>query len=100
MEFGPLRVRKRPVLLLTDHEPLARMPDVELDAWLLVPTVALALQEIAVELLLQANSVVRVVVGPMLDAMHLEPFLFRRRAVKTLEVAARMQRLATPVRCG
>src|SRR4249919_641654 len=100
MEFGPLRVRERPVLLVTNNELLARMPDVELHARLLVPAIALAFQEIVEEFLLQADSVISVVMRPMLDAVHLEPFLFRRRPVKTLEVAARMQRLATPVRCG
>src|SRR5262245_27016708 len=99
MEFGPLRVRERPVIFVADDELLARVPNIELHARLLVPAVALAFQEIAEELLLQTDSVVCVVMRPMLDAVHLEPFVFRRRPVKALEIAARMQRLAAPVRC-
>src|SRR5262245_22731921 len=100
MESGPLRVRKWPVLFVADNEFLTRVPDIELHARLLVPAIALAFQKIAEELLLQADPIVCVVVRPVLDAVYLEPFLFRRRAVKTLEVAPRMQRLATPVRRG
>ena len=98
MELGPLRARDRPIVLMADDEFLARMTDVELHARLLVPAVLLALEEVAEELLLQVDAVVGVIVRPMLDAVHFEPFLFRRRAEEALEIAARVQRLAAPVR--
>src|SRR5262245_46358110 len=45
-------------------------------------------------------SIVRVEMRPVLDAVHLEPFLLRRRAHEALEIAARMQRLAAPIGGG
>ena len=88
----------RPSVLVPQHELLARMAHVELHLRLLVPAVLLALEEIAEEALLQADAVVGVIMRPVLDAVHLEPFLFRRGAEEALEIAARMQRLAAPVR--
>src|SRR2546423_182142 len=53
----------------------------------------------AEEFLLQAHAVVRVEVRPVLEAVHLEPLLLRRRAREPFEVAARMQALPAPVGC-
>src|ERR1035441_8080565 len=92
MELGPLRARQRPSVLMADDEFLARMTDIELYARLLVPAVLLALEEVAEKLPLQSDAVVGVVVRPMLDAVHFEPFLFRRRAEEAFEIAARVQR--------
>src|SRR5450631_3355123 len=82
---------------MADDEFLARMTDIELHARLLVPAVLLALEEVAEELPLQSDAVVGVVMRPMLDAVHFEPFLFRCRAEETFEIAARVQRLSAPI---
>src|SRR4029078_1394753 len=100
MKLGPSRVRQRPVFFTADDNFLAGVPDIELHARWPVPAVAFAFQEIAEELFLQADPIVGVIMRPVLDAVHLEPFLFRRRPVKPLEVAARMQWLAAPARGG
>ena len=84
MEFRPLRARKRPIILVADDEFFTRVADIELNARLLVPTVAFAFEEIAEELLLQTDAVVGVVMRPVLDAVHFEPFLLRRRRDKSL----------------
>ena len=99
MKLGPARVRKRPVAFVAKDEFLAGVADIELYERLLVPAVALALQEIAEELLLQRNPIIRVVVRPVLDAVHLQPFLLGGGAEEALEIAARVQRLPAPV-CG
>src|SRR5262249_61645926 len=62
--------------------------DIELHTRLPVPAVTLALQEIAEELLLQRNAIIRVVVRPMLNAVHLQPLLLGGGAEETLEIAA------------
>src|ERR1017187_10725418 len=98
MELGPLRARQRPSVLMADAEFLARMTNVELHPRLLVPAVLLALEEVAEELLLQPDAIVGVIMRPMLDAVHFQPFLFRCRAEEALEIAARVQRLPAPIR--
>ena len=45
------------------------------------------------EPLLQVEAVVRIEMRPVLDAVHLEPFLLRRGAHEAFEIAARMQAL-------
>jgi hypothetical protein len=50
------------------------------------------------KLLLNRYSVVGVKMRPVLDAMHLQPFVFRGGAHKTFEITARMQPLPAPVR--
>src|SRR5664279_3456050 len=97
MELGPPGARQRPSVLMADDEFLARMTDIELYARLLVPAVLLALEEVAEELPLQSDAVVGVIMRPMLDAVHFQPFLFRRRTIEALEIAARVQRLAAPI---
>jgi hypothetical protein len=73
------------------------MADVELHPRLLVPAVLLAFEKIAEESLLQVDAIVRVVVRPVLDPVHLEPLLLRCRPEEALEIAARVQRLPAPV---
>jgi hypothetical protein len=58
--------------------------------WLLRPASLLAVQEFVEEPFLLLASVVGVEVGPMLDAVHFEPFLLRCRAHKTFEIATRV----------
>src|SRR3954462_5599257 len=98
MEFRPLRARNRPGLLLAKNEALAGMAHVQLNAGLPLPAVLLSFQEIAEKALLQIHAIVRVIMGPVLDAVPLEPLLLRRGPEEALEIAARMQRLPTPVR--
>src|SRR5262249_2418188 len=98
MIFRPFGTRQRPIALVPNDELFSRVPDIQLYTRLLVPAVSLAFKEISKELLLNVDAVISVIVSPVLDAVHFEPFLFRGRPVKALEVAARMQRLSAPVR--
>jgi hypothetical protein len=78
-------------------ELFAGVADLQLHFGLLVPAGILALEEVAEELLLQSESIVRIEMCPVLDAVHLEPFLGRGRTYEAFEIAARMQALPTPV---
>src|SRR5262252_5408683 len=62
-----------------------------------VEAVVLAVQEMVEEAQLQLAAIVGVEMGPVLDAVYLEPFVLRGRAHKAFEIAARMQRLAAPI---
>src|SRR5262245_25487934 len=98
-EFSPLRALDRPLGLV----PLDEAVDVaylELHLRLAVPAVLLALQEMVEETLLQEAAVVRVEMGPVLDAVRFQPLLLRGGANESLEVAARMQPLSAPVGGG
>src|SRR5581483_9913935 len=100
IEFGPLRARERPFILMPLDELLARMADLEQDLRLLVPARILAFEEMTEEFLLQADAVVRIKMRPVLDTVDLEPFLFGGRAHEALEISARVQTLSAPVRRG
>src|SRR5438128_721688 len=50
------------------------------------------------EPLLQAHTIVRIEMRPVLEPMHLEPFLPRGRAHEALVIAAGMQALPAPAR--
>src|SRR6516162_11366792 len=97
MKLRPLCLRQWPIALVADDELFARMANVELDPRLLVPAVPFSFEEITKELLLQIDAIICVVMRPMLDAVHFEPFLFGSRSEEAFKVAARMQRLAPPV---
>ena len=97
IELGPARARERPFLLVPLDELLTGVADLQHDLRLLLPSRVFALQEVAEELLLKGHTVVRVEVSPVLDAVHLEPLLLRRRAHESLEVAPGMQALPAPV---
>src|SRR5262245_17739597 len=97
IELGPLGAGERPLALVPLDEFLAGMAHLQQNLRLLAPAAVLALEEVAEELLLQLQSVVRIEVRPVLDAVALEPFLVRSGAHEALEVAARMQALPTPV---
>ena len=64
------------------------------------PAGLVAFEEAAKEPLLQVETVVRIEVCPVLDAVHFEPFVLRRGAHEAFEIAARMQALPAPVGCG
>src|SRR5205814_7939756 len=89
--------QERPVAFPPLFELLARPADLEEHARLVAPPGVLALEEVPEEPLLQADAIVGVEMGPVLDAVHLEPLLSRSRAQEALEVAARVQPLAAPV---
>ncbi len=97
-KFRPLRARERPFVLGARHEFLARMADVEQHLRLLVPAGVLALEEMREEAALQVLPVFGVEQGEVRIAVHLQPFLFRAGAQIALEIAARMQPHAAPVR--
>src|SRR5438105_6504954 len=100
MKLREPRARKRPAALPPLLEFLARPADLEEDPGLVAPAAVLALEEVREEPLLQADAVVGVEMGPVLEAVHLEPLLARAGAQEALEVAARMQPLAAPVGGG
>ena len=74
--------------------------DLQLHRRLLVPAVLLAVQEMVEEAQLQFAAVIGVEMRPVLDAVDFEPFVLRRRAHETFEIAARMQRLTAPIGRG
>src|SRR6267154_2408722 len=98
MEIRPLRARERPFVLVAQDEFFSGVPDLQLHAWLLVPTVPFTLQKIVEEALLQCDTIIGVERRPVRAAVHFQPFLFRGRAREALEVAARVQALTAPVR--
>ena len=59
-----------------------------------MPTGVLALQEVTEEPLLQRHAVVGVELDPVLEAVHLQPFLLARDAEIALEAAAGVQMVA------
>src|SRR5262249_60523632 len=91
VELRPACPGEPPLLLVPLHEALTRVAHLQHDGGLLLPAGVLALEEVSEEALLQADAVVGVEVRPVLDAVHLEPFLARCRAHESLEVAARVQ---------
>ena len=93
----PLGAIDRPFALHAFDETVD-VTHLKLDRRLLVPAVLLAVQEIIEEAQLQIAAVVRVEMRPVLDAVHLEPFALRGCAHEAFEIAARMQRLAAPIR--
>src|SRR5450759_763225 len=99
IEAGPLRACDRPLAFVALDETID-MAHLKLHARLPRPAVVRALQEMIEEALLQLDPVVGVEMGPVLDPVRLEPFVLRRRAHEALEVAARVQSLAAPVRGG
>src|SRR5258706_13668013 len=98
MGLGPMGARDRPFVLVALDE-LVDMPHLQLDARLLRP-IALALEEVVEEAQLELAAIVGIEVRPVLDAMRLEPFVFRRGADEAFEVAARVQPLPAPVGGG
>src|SRR6185312_16696720 len=99
MEPCPVGARQRPFALVALDEAVD-MAQLELHTRLLVPAGVLAFEEMAEEALLQAHAVIGIELGPMLDAMRLEPFLRRCGAHEALEIAARMEALAAPIGGG
>src|SRR5262245_18422334 len=97
IELGPLGTRERPLALVPLDEFFAGMAHLQQHFRLPAPAGVLALEEVAEELLLQLQAIVRVEMRPVLDDVALEPFLLRRGAYEALEVAARMQALPAPV---
>src|SRR5438876_6971827 len=100
VELRPPRPGQRPFAFMTLDESLAWMTHLEHDRRLILPPGVFALEEVAEEPFLEAHAVVRVEVRPVLDSVHLEPFLLRGCANEPFEVAAWVQALASPVRRG
>src|SRR5690349_10538383 len=97
VEFRPLRALERPFVFRALDEFFPRMTHLQQHLWPLVPAIVLAVQEVIEERELLLAAVVGIEMGPMLDAVRLEPLLPRRGARKTFEIAAWMQALAAPV---
>src|SRR3954462_3335993 len=93
----PLRAGERPFVLVAQDELLPRVAHLELHARLPVPAVALPLQEIAEEALLQFDAVVRIERRPVRPAVDFQPLVVGGGAHETFEVAARVQALAAPI---
>src|SRR5262249_117537 len=99
VELRPFRALGRPLGLGALDEPVD-VTHLQEDAGLLVPAVLLAVQEIVEEFQLQRAPVVGVEMGPVLDAVDLEPFVLGGGAHEAFEIAARVQRLAAPIGGG
>jgi len=74
IELGPLGTGDGPLILVTLDE-LVHVPDLELDRRLLVPTVVDPLLKIVEKAELQLAAIVGIEMGPVLQAVHLEPLL-------------------------
>jgi hypothetical protein len=96
IELRPFGALERPFVLGTLHE-LVDVAHLQQHARLPVEAVVLAVQEMVEEAQLQLAPIVGIEVGPVLDAVHFEPFVLRARAHEAFEIAARMQGLAAPI---
>ena len=99
VEAGPSCSGERPLVLgplLEAVEPA----HLQADARFVAPAVRLVLEEVPEEPLLQPETVVGVVLGPVLDPVDLEPLFGRGRLGEGLEVAPAVETLAAPVRGG
>jgi hypothetical protein len=96
VELGPLRPGERPLLLLTRDEPVD-VADLEQDPRLPLPAIVDVLEEVVEETLLEVSSVVGVEMGPVLQAVDLQPFLLAGGADEALDIAAKMEAVAAPV---
>ncbi len=96
IELRPFRALERPFVLGALDE-LVDVAHLQQHARLPVEAVVLAVQEMVEEAQLQLAAIVGVEMGPVLDAVHLEPFVLRGRAHEAFEIAARMQWLAAPI---
>src|ERR1700693_3808139 len=99
IKFRPLRARKRPFLLHALLEAV-EMAHLQPHARLAVPAILFAFQKVVEETFLYFAAVVGIEMGPVFDPVDFEPLLCRSGAHKTLEIAARMQSLAAPIRGG
>ena len=64
---------------------------------LVLPFGHIAFEETREKPLLQGKAVIGVIMGPMFDTMHFQPFVLGSRAQIALKITARMQALPTPV---
>ena len=99
VEACPLRPRDRPFAFVPQDEAID-VAYLQLHARLLRPAVVEVFEKVVEEALLQLDAVVGVEMGPMLEAMRLQPFVLRCSAHKTFEIAAWVQALPTPIRGG
>ena len=76
------------------------MTHLQLYARTLFKAILLSVQEMIEELQLQLAAVVGVEMGPVLDAVHFEPFVLGGGTDEALEISARMQGLPAPIRRG
>src|SRR5215470_14286575 len=79
IELRPFGALEGPFVLGPLHE-LVDVAHLQQHARLPVETVVLAAQEMVEEAQLQLAPIVGIEVGPVLDAVHFEPFVFRGRA--------------------
>ena len=76
------------------------MPHLQQDTRLLLEAVVLSMQEMIEKPQLQLAAVVRVEMGPVLDAVRFEPLVLRGRAHEAFEVSPGMQGLSPPIGGG
>src|SRR2546425_11754541 len=89
IELGPFRPFERPFVLPALDE-LVDMTHLQLYARTLFKAILLSVQEMIEELQLQLAAVVGVEMGPVLDAVHFEPFVLGGGTDEALEISARM----------
>src|SRR6266542_1944194 len=96
IKLRPLGARQRPFVLLARNE-LVQVAHLQQHARLPAPAALDALEKMIEELALQLAAVIGIKMRPMLDAVRLQPFLYRLRPRAAFEIAARVQALAAPV---
>ena len=96
MKFGPVSARDRPVVFLARLETVC-MADQESYFWRVGPGVGVVFQVAGEKGLLNADAVIGVELGPVLEPMDLEELVGRGGLLETLEITARVQALAAPI---
>ncbi len=97
--LGPAGAGQRPFSFRPGNETVEGT-DLQLDRGLVAPGALVVLQEPGEEAFLQVHAVVGVEVGPVFQAVHLEPLVRGGGAGEPLEVAPGVQALPAPVGGG
>ncbi len=95
-QLGPACARQRPFRFMALHESVAGMAHLQAHAGALERS-RVAFQEPVEEGALQAETIVRVEMCPVLEPVHLQVLLFRRGAKEGLGIAPEMEAVTGPV---
>ena len=97
VKLDPPGIFERPLLVTARFKWRTGAAHQQMHARTVVPAVVLILQEMAEELFLEGDAGVRVVLGPVLIAVEVEPLLISARFNEALHIAAQVQALSAPV---
>src|SRR5712692_8807722 len=99
MVLRPFRSLERPLVLPARDEAI-EVPYLQEHPRRVIPTVALAVQEIIEEAFLNLAAIVGVKVRPVFYTVRFQPFVLACRAYEAFEISARVQALTAPIRRG